>query len=340
MASKSTDAFDEEERVQEEEEPKREPTYGTVEWIYYWSDTEGLLPTPLNVSITGAIKYSCPSLRWYNFDVYPHKIKMTNTGYTVLIGAKWKTERPYLEGGVLLERHVLSQIHFHWGPNLMDGSEHSVDNRKHPAEMHVSFFKSEYLTQEEALKHDDGVVMFCYIIKMAVDPDPRLTWVIDAFPKIREPQSRTRIGPLPMSKLMPMFAEDYFLYWGNLPSAKGDNFIIRWLVPRVTLFATSEQIKEFRKLWDPWDEPNPGNCRPLQEQKDRKIFLINPHFNLYNSLLPLPTKPEPSISVLSDEYTSKPWMLPSIEASLQAVLEKALRGDEPEEEQNKLFVIN
>lgn len=57
---------------------------------------------------------------------------------TVLLGAKWRTERPYLEGGPFLEKHIFSQIHFHWGKNMMEGSDHSVDNRKYPGEMQVT----------------------------------------------------------------------------------------------------------------------------------------------------------------------------------------------------------
>lgn len=66
----------------ETELPTIEPPYGTLEWIQYWSEFEGHLPTPINVSITGSLVYKCPELRWFNFEVYPHKVKLTNTGYT------------------------------------------------------------------------------------------------------------------------------------------------------------------------------------------------------------------------------------------------------------------
>ncbi|CAG5041445.1 unnamed protein product [Parnassius apollo] len=98
----------------------------------------------------------------------------------------------------------------------------------------VTCFRSEYMTQKEALQHPDGVVMICYIIKMA----------------------------------------------------------------------------EFRKLWDPWDEPNLANYRPLQERQDRHVLFINPHWSQYNSLLPIPRIPEQSISILSPAYQEHPWMLP------------------------------
>ncbi|XP_068631418.1 carbonic anhydrase 2-like [Battus philenor] len=300
------------------------PPFGTLEYMYFFSQTDGLLPTPIEVSITDSIIYQCPELKWYNFDVFPHKVKITNTGYTVLLGSKWKTERPYLEGGPFYEKHVLSQIHFHWGPDMMKGSEHSVDRRTHPAEMQVIFFRAEYMTQQEALKHPDGVVLVCYLIKYGVTPDKRLEWVIEGFPRIREAQTHTRVGPYPMSQLMPMFYEDYFLYWGTLPTVTGENFVIRWIVPRVVLSASYEQMDEFRKLWDPWDNPNLGNFRPLQDRADRKVFFINPHWNQYNSLLPIPRVPEPSISFLSASYIKYPWLLPPQN-----------REPEPNEEENK-----
>ncbi|XP_021194409.3 carbonic anhydrase 1 [Helicoverpa armigera] len=286
------------------------PPQGTLEWLHYWSDIEGHLPSPINVSITGSTPFKCPELKWYNFDIYPHKIKLTNTGYTLLLSAKWTTERPYLEGGPFLEKHVLSQIHFHWGANMMEGSDHAVDDRRYPGEMHVSFFRSEYLTQEEALHHHDGVTMICYIIKYGVSPDERLSWVLEGINRVQEAQTNTRIGPLPMSRLLPMFFEDYFLYWGTLETVKDEKYVIKWLVPRTTLFASLEQMNEFRRLWGPWDEPNLRNYRPLQERGGRHVFFINPHWAQYNSLLPISRVPEPSISVLSPAYRKNSWMLP------------------------------
>ncbi|KAJ8727704.1 hypothetical protein PYW07_001823 [Mythimna separata] len=309
MEAKSSEEFVAREKPLEKE-PTVEPPYGTREWIQYWSEFEGHLPTPINISITGSLVYKCPDLKWFNFDVYPHKVKLTNTGYTLVISSKWRTERPYLLGGPFLEKHVLSQIHFHWGANMMEGSDHTVDDRRYPGEMQVTFFRSEYLTQEEAIKYPDGVTMICYLIKYGVNPDDRLAWVIEGFPRIQEAQTHTRIGPLPMSRLLPMFYEDYFLYWGKLETVAGEQYAIKWLIPRAVLFASFDQMKQFRKLWDPWDEPNLRNFRPLQERENRHIFYINPHWCQYNSLLPIPRIPEPSISILSHNYLKNPWMLP------------------------------
>lgn len=44
----------------------------------------------------------------------------------VIVSAKWATERPYLTGGPLKDSYVFSQIHFHWGSDEREGSEHTV----------------------------------------------------------------------------------------------------------------------------------------------------------------------------------------------------------------------
>lgn len=37
---------------------------------------------------------------------------------------------------------------------------------RYPLEIHVVFYKSRYLTQDAALKHDDGLVVAVYLVKV------------------------------------------------------------------------------------------------------------------------------------------------------------------------------
>lgn len=48
----------------------------------------------------------------------------------------------------------------------MEGSEHTVDSSHCPAEMHVITFKSAYLTQEAALKEQDGCATLVYFFQV------------------------------------------------------------------------------------------------------------------------------------------------------------------------------
>lgn len=84
----------------------------------------------------------------------------------MILSAKWFQERPFLTGGPFLGNYVFSQLHFHWGADNMEGSEHAIDGGKLPLEMHVVHFKSIYLTQEAALKYQDGVSVVVYFFKV------------------------------------------------------------------------------------------------------------------------------------------------------------------------------
>lgn len=84
----------------------------------------------------------------------------------MILSGKWNQERPYLTDGPFMGNYVFSQLHFHWGYNNMEGSEHTIDGSHMPLEMHVVLFKSCYLTQESALKKKDGIAVLAYFFKV------------------------------------------------------------------------------------------------------------------------------------------------------------------------------
>lgn len=55
--------------------------------------------------------------------------EIENTGHT--IGVKFSTEK-YIKGGPLLnnEPYIFAQLHFHWGNDDTEGSEHTLNGKK------------------------------------------------------------------------------------------------------------------------------------------------------------------------------------------------------------------
>ncbi|XP_011153183.1 carbonic anhydrase 1 [Harpegnathos saltator] len=91
---------------------------------------EGKLESPIDLNIAHMKTTELNPLQWCNYNVMPKKLKLTNTGYTVLLSAKWELERPCLRDGPFESSYVFSQIHFHWGETDMNGSEHRVDGER------------------------------------------------------------------------------------------------------------------------------------------------------------------------------------------------------------------
>ncbi|XP_049775952.1 carbonic anhydrase 2-like [Schistocerca cancellata] len=204
---------------------------------------KGLLPSPTELHLdTAKPCATLPPLRWHHWGHQPYKMRLTNTGCTVMVSAKWRAKvRAHLTGGPLLGRYVFSQLHFHWGQQDTEGSEHTLQGDSFPLEMHMVLFKSRYLTQEAALKEMDGVVEVAYFFQLAKKDNPHLEPMIQALPKVACAMKSTRFGPLPLAELVPSFPTDYLLYMGSLLTGKCAH-ALTWIVRYQPLSISKRQV--------------------------------------------------------------------------------------------------
>ncbi|KOC65732.1 Carbonic anhydrase 13 [Habropoda laboriosa] len=256
-------------------------------------------------------------LEWTNIDIVPRKLKITNTGYTVILSAKWQQENHYISGGPFTGNYAFSHIHFHWGENEMNGSEHAVDGASMPMELHAVYFKDEYETLESALRRPNGITILVYFFKLQAGPNQFLEEIIKNLAVIRTAHSSVRIVPLNLSNILRPFTQDYFLYWGSIITIR-NVYSILWITSREPIGISTEQIgkkmirqttdekiliptttnvailfyaasvAEFRTLNDEKEAPILSNIRPLKEKQERNIFHVCPSGTTYASLLPIP----------------------------------------------------
>lgn len=64
---------------------------------------------------------------------------------------------PTISGGPLTAEYEFAQLHFHWGSNDTCGSEDQIGDKRYPLELHLLFFKKEYLDSNSAMAHSDGL---------------------------------------------------------------------------------------------------------------------------------------------------------------------------------------
>lgn len=83
---------------------------------------------------------------------------------------------PVLYGGPLNEGYVFEFIHFHWGLNDNEGTEHHLDGRPYNLEMHLGHRNSKYRDMAEAAQNQDGIVVlaFLYQVSDGASDNPRL----------------------------------------------------------------------------------------------------------------------------------------------------------------------
>ena len=63
---------------------------------------------------------------------------MENTGHSLKLALKTDPGGvAVLTGGPLVGQYELLQLHFHWGASADRGSEHTIDGKRFPAELHI-----------------------------------------------------------------------------------------------------------------------------------------------------------------------------------------------------------
>ncbi|KPP70762.1 hypothetical protein Z043_110378, partial [Scleropages formosus] len=92
-----------------------------------------------------------------------------NNGYSFLVEYDDTTDKSTLSGGPLEGRYRLCQFHFHWGENNAWGSEHTVDHRFYPAELHLVHWNADrYSLFEEAVMEENGLAVIGVFLKVPV----------------------------------------------------------------------------------------------------------------------------------------------------------------------------
>jgi len=76
-------------------------------------------------------------------------------------------QRPYITGGLMKDRYDAIGFHFHWGDFGMKGSEHTIDGKRYPLEMHIVHLNERYASLEEAVQYPDGLAVLGVMFKKA-----------------------------------------------------------------------------------------------------------------------------------------------------------------------------
>ncbi|CAK9290797.1 unnamed protein product [Gordionus sp. m RMFG-2023] len=199
-------------------------------------------------------------------------LTMENTGKTAKISITG--ERPLISEGDLPDIYQGWQFHFHWGERNKDGSEHTIDHRRYPMEMHFIFLKIQYENMSDALKDPTGLAIFSTFFDIG-DYNIELAPLVNCLEFITYEGDKIKIPSFPLRTLLPVNTRDYYRYLGSLPVPECNEVAI-WTVFSNTLKLSQEQMDAFRRLkarpkFSPYQHDVSNNVRPQQGIYDRMI---------------------------------------------------------------------
>jgi carbonic anhydrase len=228
--------------------------------------------------------------------------KIHNNGHALQIDLPANTTYRLNKG-----RHTYTplQIHIHFDPITGRGSEHTLNNKKYFAEIHIVHKNSKYTTKKQIMGHKDGL----FVIGMFVDrvkpvtrhasdldfntyqwtrhnaqvkfPNSGTSFIMKMFglgtKKCRYPGQSIKIKSFPLAWVLPTVGRkgakyEYVNYRGSLTTPPCSE-IVDWVVITGTTLQVSQGVANiFKSVKNGGRRPMAGNNRPVQRLNGRKLY--------------------------------------------------------------------
>lgn len=198
----------------------------------------------------------------YNHIVYGD---LKNTGSV----AKLYVSGATMSGGPLDQEYDIAQLHFHWGATNIRGSEHLLNGKSFPLEMHIVHTKGD----------DIAVAGFFFEIDNSDNAD--LQPMLDLFPNIKNSDTKIQMRNFALTKLLAGIAPlgsapttAYTTYTGSLttpPCTEG----VKWINFLTPLKISVSQMEIFRTLLKANGKPIKYNYRGVQLLNGRAVSKID-----------------------------------------------------------------
>ncbi|XP_073471417.1 carbonic anhydrase 15-like [Aquarana catesbeiana] len=220
------------------------------------------------------------------FNGYDHapsaEWKLMNDGHSVLLSLSGDIS---ISGAGLPNTYKALQFHFHWGSPTKDGSEHTVDSKQFPLELHIVHMNAKYSSVTEAKKDLQGLAVLGILIMVGEADNPSYSPLVSAMKNISLEGDYVLMTPFALESLLPAHGKlsRYYRYQGSLTTPDCSQAVI-WTVfeEPVTISRTQHRIltdtAHFSsqgetpvKMWENYRPPQPLKGRQVLASKDATV---------------------------------------------------------------------
>ena len=160
------------------------------------------------------------------------------------------------------------QMHMHWGRNDLEGSEHTVDDKRYPLELHFVHQKE---GQTDSSAGDRYAVVG--VFARAVPEDISGVWAQLNASAVQEYPSNITVTDLVYNNLLPA-SRDYFHYIGSLTTPDCDE-IVQWFVLKDPIDVPAQYLVYLRQIQSSnANEILTYNFRDVQELGRRSVYTV------------------------------------------------------------------
>ncbi|XP_067172360.1 carbonic anhydrase 9 isoform X2 [Apteryx mantelli] len=240
------------------------------EWASRYPDCGGTMQSPIGID-TAETVFS-PQLRPIQLAGYslPSKetLKLKNNGHTVVLELP---ESLAITSGYAQQYRAV-QLHLHWGSLAGPGSEHTVNNHRFPAEIHVVHYNTKYDNIEEAMVHPDGLAVLGAFLQVGPRENPYYRQILEHLYKIQGEDEEVFVPGFNIAGLLPANLNLYFRYNGSLTTPPCYQ-TVKWTVFNQTVQLSQDQMSVLvTTLRGDDNSPLQNNFRELQKLHGRHVL--------------------------------------------------------------------
>lgn len=244
---------------------------GVDHWAEKYPDCGGDSQSPVDIITADAEANSLlAAFRFSNFKTVDGvQWDFTNNGHSAQVTYEQGDLR--VSGGGLGSEYQVAQFHFHWGASDDIGSEHTIDSKQFPMEMHIVTYNRNYGDMSNATAFKDGLAVLGMFFQVADADNADFSGLISALGNIKAPETSTSPSPVPLDSLMPKDKGNFWRYSGSLTTPPCTEVVV-WTLFENAIPISSAQLEAFRGLLNSDNEPLVNNFRPVQNLNGRKIY--------------------------------------------------------------------
>uniref|UniRef100_A0AC35G3C4 Carbonic anhydrase n=2 Tax=Panagrolaimus sp. PS1159 TaxID=55785 RepID=A0AC35G3C4_9BILA len=195
---------------------------------------------------------------------------------------QWGINWPYISGGGLKHNYQLVQFHIHWSQMNENGSEHTINGKHYPAEIHLLHIKAGQ-SMNDSLHQKDGIAVVSLLLNIGFNPTPlasldgALRTVLLPFNKGR-PATVLAFRP---HSLLPLNTESFYRYEGSLTTPGCEESVI-WTILSEPVSVTNIQLALLRGIRLSVGSEIKDNTRPIQPLNGRSILFHSSKKHFFN----------------------------------------------------------
>ncbi|XP_034665121.1 carbonic anhydrase 6 [Drosophila subobscura] len=244
-----------------------------------WQVQPGKQQSPIALVQSEALRYEGPQLVFFNYTKPLYNPYVTNNGHTIRmdISATIEKQNPALAGCNLETVYLAQQLHFHWGSERSQGSEHTIDSQRYDGELHIVHKNISYESNQEAVHHPDGFVVLAVMLRCSEVPQvesPAVNEIckeVKLLPKCYD--SSLLKAEISMEDLFAGIDMDkFFTYKGSLTSPPCWE-TVDWFVFPDALDIPKEIWQNFWQLKDRRGRRLINTYRDMQASNSRPVYL-------------------------------------------------------------------